>query len=266
MDGRPVAVALFALALLAAAAQPAAAEATAKWKSVDYVVESFIDIALGSEHAERRRQTRKWTTPIRYTLVHNTGDAALHERLVATQFAHLAMLTGLSIEPAADPASANFRIVLSSESRLREDFQRHLGWDSAAEREKFFRETVCVANFASRRNGRITRAVAVIPVDRARSRGKLLSCFVEELAQVLGLPNDSDKVFPSVFNDRSIDDYLSGLDVVLLRILYDPRLTPGMEEAEVRPLVRRIAEEMARGGGFERAEHDAAGGLAAGNR
>jgi len=263
--GRLAAAAMLAVALLTAGALPAAAD-TAKWKSVDYVVESFIDIALGSEHAERRRQTRKWTTPIRYMLVHNTGDVALHERLVATQFAHLAALTGLSIEPAEDPAKANFRIVLSSEPRLREDFQRHLGWDSAPEREKFYRETVCVAHFASRRNGRITRAVAVIPVDRARSRGKLLSCIVEELTQVLGLPNDSDKVFPSVFNDRSVDDYLSGLDIVLLRLLYDPRMLPGLGEAEVRPLARRIVEEMAGSGGFERAEHDATGGLATGNR
>lgn len=257
---------MLGLALLATWAQPVAGAGTAKWKSVDYVVDSFVNIALGSEHGERRRQTRKWAVPIRYALVHNTGDEALHEHLVATQFAHLAALTGLSIAPAEDPAKANFRIVLSSEPRLREDFRRHLGWDSAPEREKFYRETVCVAHFASRRNGRITRAVAVIPVDRARSRGKLLSCFVEELTQVLGLPNDSDKVFPSVFNDHSIDDYLSGLDVVLLRILYDPRVLPGMDEAEVRPLARRIAEEMAREGGFERAERDAAGGLAAGIR
>ena len=108
------------------------------------------------------------------------------------------------------------------------------------------------------------RMVVIIPVDRARARGKLPACVVEELTQVLGLPNDSEKVFPSVFNDRSIDDFLTGLDVLLLKMLYDPRIKPGMDETTVRPLLREISAELVRDGGPERAEAIAAtGGLAA---
>lgn len=255
---------LAALFFLAGATLARSAE-SAHWKSIDYLVDAFVEIALGSEHEVKRRQVRKWTTPIRYALIHQAGDTALHERLIRTHFAQLSEITGVDIAPAAGGVAANYLVVLTSESRLMDDFQRYFGWNSAAERERFYRETVCLGTFSSsRRTGRITRAVVIIPVDRARARGKLPACVVEELTQVLGLPNDSDKVFPSVFNDRSTDVFLSGLDVLLLRLLYDPRIKHGMEEAELRPLIRTIAGEITRDGGFERAERDAAaGGLSA---
>ncbi len=250
-----------AVSLLAASILPTGAADGAHWKSPDYLVDAFVEIALGSEHDVRRRQVRKWTTPIHYALIHQTGDAELHERLIRTHFEHLAELTGFSIRPAASIEAANYVVVLTSESRLKDDLQRHLGGYTAAQRDKFFRETVCLGTFnSSRRSGRITRAVAIIPVDRARARGKLPACIVEELTQVLGLPNDSDKVYPSIFNDHSTDIFLTGLDVLLLRMLYDPRVTHGMEEAELRPLLRTIAVEITRDGGFEQAERAAAAG------
>lgn len=235
------------------------------WKSVDYLVDAFVDIALGSEHEVKRRQLRKWTQPLRYALIHHVGDSALHERLVRTHLAHLADITGLDIAPAATVEAANYLVVLTAESRLMDDLQRYFGWNSVEQRERFSRESVCLGIFkSSRSNGRITRAVMIIPVDRARARGKLPACVVEELTQVLGLPNDSDAVFPSVFNDRSTDVFLTGLDVLMLRMLYDPRVSHGMEETALRPLLRTIAAELTRNGGFERAEQAArAGGLSA---
>jgi hypothetical protein len=135
---------------------------------------------------------------------------------------------------------------------------------SPEQRERFHREAVCLGVLStSRRSGRITRAVVIIPVDRARARGKLPACVVEELTQVLGLPNDSEKVFPSVFNDRSIDDFLTGLDVLLLKMLYDPRIKPGMDLATTRPLAQQIATELIRAGGIVQAEQAARGGLSA---
>jgi len=59
----------------------------------------------------------------------------------------------------------------------------------------------------------------------------------------MGLPNDSDKVFPSIFNDKSHDDYLSGLDYLLLRLLYHPSIKVGMTTAKVKTLLRKIISE-----------------------
>jgi hypothetical protein len=61
---------------------------------------------------------------------------------------------------------------------------------------------------------------------------------------VLGLPRDSDAVFPSIFNDRSTNDYLTGLDVVLLKILYNPKIKTGMMKSTLKPLLKNIIAAM----------------------
>ncbi len=70
------------------------------------------------------------------------------------------------------------------------------------------------------------------------------SCIHEELAQGMGLANDSPAARPSIFNDDEEFALLTRHDELLLRILYDPRLRPGMSEAEAAPVVHRIAAEL----------------------
>ncbi|MCH8467930.1 MAG: DUF2927 domain-containing protein [Roseinatronobacter sp.] len=70
------------------------------------------------------------------------------------------------------------------------------------------------------------------------------ACYHEELAQGMGLPNDSPRARPSLFNDTGEFGVLTVMDEQLLRILYDPRLRPGMREREARPIIRRIAREL----------------------
>jgi len=93
----------------------------------------------------------------------------------------------------------------------------------------------------------------IIPVDQARSRGKLVACIVEEITQVLGLPNDSDTAYPSIFNDHMPEDLLSPLDVVLLQLLYEPELKPGMTKAQVKPIVRKVLKRYQEAGVLKRA-------------
>ena len=70
------------------------------------------------------------------------------------------------------------------------------------------------------------------------------SCIHEELAQGMGLANDSPDARPSVFNDDEEFALLTRHDELLLRILYDPRLRPGMSAEEAEPVVRQIATEL----------------------
>jgi len=53
-------------------------------------------------------------------------------------------------------------------------------------------------------------------------------CLLEELTQSLGLPNDSERLRPSVFNEAFMLRKLSPLDRILVRAVYDPRVLPGM--------------------------------------
>lgn len=88
-------------------------------------------------------------------------------------------------------------------------------------------------------------AVAVI---RAENPDLLrLSCFHEEIAQGLGLPNDSPRARPSIFNDDEEFALLTDQDELMLRILYSPELRPGMTAAEARPIVESLARRLTGG-------------------
>jgi hypothetical protein len=74
-------------------------------------------------------------------------------------------------------------------------------------------------------------------------------CFHEEIAQGLGLINDSPRARPSIFNDTKEFALLTRQDELMLRILYDARLKPGMTLAEAAPIVEVIAAELMAPGG-----------------
>ncbi|HKL65661.1 MAG TPA: DUF2927 domain-containing protein [Roseovarius sp.] len=69
------------------------------------------------------------------------------------------------------------------------------------------------------------------------------SCFHEEVAQGLGLANDSPRARPSIFNDDDEFAWLTTHDEMLLRLLYHPDLSPGMTPDEARPILRRLLDE-----------------------
>jgi hypothetical protein len=96
-------------------------------------------------------------------------------------------------------------------------------------------------------DGAYEKAVAII---RSEHPDLLrLSCIHEEMAQGMGLANDSPVARPSVFNDDEEYALLTTHDESLLAILYDPRLRAGMGAAEAMPIVREIAAELVPPGG-----------------
>ena len=72
-----------------------------------------------------------------------------------------------------------------------------------------------------------------------------ITCFHEEIAQSLGLTNDSHLARPSIFNDDDEFATLTRLDKILLQILYDNRLKSGISKQNSFQLVRQIAKEIA---------------------
>ena len=72
----------------------------AYWQSSDYIIDSFVDIALNNEYSTKISQIRKWNKPIFYTIKHRVADESLHQQLTEGQLAHLASITGVNISPA----------------------------------------------------------------------------------------------------------------------------------------------------------------------
>ena len=244
--------------LLFATVATVAADEDVPWKSPDFLVDSFVEVSMKNGYSTRQNPVRKWMTPVRYFIVHRVGDEELHRELVDAHFLHLAQITGLSIQPAETRAAANFLVVLTSEAGLEADLPRYFGADSARQNEILFRHSLCMAGFATERRGTIVRAVALIPVDAARARSDLASCVVEELTHAMGLGNDTAKALPSIFSRKSNLAFLSGLDHLVLRMLYDPRIKPGMNEKTALPVLKAIAGEYERDQAFATADRIAA--------
>ena len=85
-------------------------------------------------------------------------------------------------------------------------------------------------------------ALAVIPSEHPDLL--LLSCIHEEIAQALGLPNDSGRARPSIFNDDQEFALLTRQDETMLTMLYAPELLPGMTEDDARPIVKTLASRL----------------------
>ncbi len=92
---------------------------------------------------------------------------------------------------------------------------------------------------------RIVKALVVVDVEH--SDDSIDSCLLEDLTQVMGLPNDVESPWPSIFAQHDQLIAYSKWDELYLRTLYDPRLKPGMNEAQARVVVRKIfAKALAR--------------------
>jgi len=215
----------------------------AHWQDPQYIKNSFIEIALNNEYTSGLAKVRKWTRPISYSIIHRTADQTLHQQISEIHLKHLASITGLKIQPATAENKANLKIIFSSEKLIRQELKQDFLLHNQQQITELSRQGICLAHFSTYPDSSIKQAVVIIPVDRARAHAKLLSCVTEELSQIMGLPNDSDKVFPSIFNDHSQDDYLSGLDFLLLKLLYNPTIKAGMNHGQVIPQLNKILSQ-----------------------
>ena len=206
----------------------AAAETAAErrnWPSPNLLARQFDRIAFSSEFGGQYRAGRliRWDGPI---TVRITGHAPDRFRVeVERQLAELRQLSGLSIEFAAEGGETTPNMIVEfSQSRGATTFDpnapcRTLIWES----------------------GFLIRKVQIYITpypDELRRH-----CIVEELTQSLGLADDSPLVRDSIFNDASSRQRLAPWDALMVRILYDPRLKPGMHRTEAMPLVRKIIGE-----------------------
>ena len=224
------------------------------------LAETFVQIALYDEYvpgtggmtASGQASTlRRWTGPVRVGLRFGASVPAdvraTDTARVASYLARLARVTGHPIR--LDDASPNFFLHIVSEDERRglgpalQASLPGLGAADVAGITQMPQSTYCAVLAQSRgQSGVYTRAFAVV---RAEHPDLLrLSCIHEEIAQGLGLPNDSPRARPSIFNDDEEFALLTGMDEAMLRLLYNPALRPGMTEAEARPLIFDLAARM----------------------
>ncbi|MBY6047985.1 DUF2927 domain-containing protein [Vannielia litorea] len=224
------------------------------------LTENFVRIALFDEYVSRggtlvaqqsESNLRRWEQPIRFGLRFGEtvpeSQRAKDRTNVAAFVRRLSRATGHPMSMGT--GNGNFTVLMLNEDEraaIGPELRRLVpGIDNAAIRtiETLPRDTLCLVFATTTGNSSVyTRAVAII---RAEHPDLLrLSCIHEELAQGLGLANDSPEARPSIFNDDEEFGLLTTHDEQLLRILYDGRLRPGMTALEAKPIVKQIVGEI----------------------
>jgi hypothetical protein len=209
------------------------------WPEIEYIIQSFFEVGLGAEHGSSpNRNLRKWRQPIRLYVEHQIGDKPLHNKLLNAHIKQLKSITKLDIKRVNNKADANIFYYFTRQSALPALVKKNLGSTVL----EYLHGAICIASVKTNKQNVITSAHIFIPVDQARMHGKLVACIVEELTQALGLIRDSDLVFPSIFNDKTRNALLTGLDEILLRLLSESGVKAGMSEKQLRPILFKLLQ------------------------
>ena len=226
------------------------------------LAENFETIALHDEYVPGQqgfvpRQTpsalRRWEKPIRMAIEFGASVPS-DMRSADTQFIvnYAQNLSQVSGHPITMTASRPNYLVLVLGEDDRDDFAQRfrsfvpgLSDQTVQDYLNLPRSILCLVYAFPGRNGghSYDRAVAVIRAEHPSLMRR--SCIHEELAQGMGLANDSPRARPSIFNDDEEFGFLTRHDEMLLKLLYDPRLSVGMDANAARPTVQRIATELA---------------------
>ncbi len=231
----------------------------------EMLARNFERIALAEEYARggglqpssgALGEIKKWNIPVRVGVTFGSSlsqEDQEQDRAVLSRYTRrLARVTGHPITLVT--SQPNFHVLVMGEDdkdQLRETLDQVAPGMEASSRAIFLnlpRSIHClVVAFADTRTSNAYRqAVALVRTEHPDLTRR--ACFHEELAQGLGLANDDQNARPSIFNDDEEFALLTTHDELLLKILYDPRLTPGMSADEARPIVRTLAQELKGGG------------------
>jgi len=227
------------------------------------LAQNFIRIALFDEYTDHggtflasqsASRLRRWQSPVRIRL--DFGASVPPDRRRTDQgevrelIGELTSASGHQISLTEQPGAANFTVLVVDEDErlaLRPTLRAlvpGIGPEVVRSMLDLDPSTYClvVAFSDPPRNDVYTRAVAIIRAEHPDLIAH--GCFHEEITQGLGLANDSDLVRPSIFNDDEEFSLLTVQDKLMLKMLYDPRLHPGMTIEQARPVVEQIAGEL----------------------
>lgn len=228
------------------------------------LVKAFAGVALGSEHEKRISRVIKWTAPINVAII-GKGYPPLFEELVVRQLDDLAKETGHPVklaysevmrrekrlDPNVSKIPINVLIFYGPKADLPAVIEKRTkGVYKAAEAEKLLRLGFCHGRLRINKTGALTFGYAAVPAEittqveygnvRVDPKIFLRACVTEEISQLMGLVNDVDGLTFSIFSDTSRHVDLTEADRWMLRMLYDPRMKPGMKADEALPIAAQF--------------------------
>lgn len=224
------------------------------------LVDNFIQIGLFEEYTtignqivaqKKAGKLHRWEQPVLMQIEFGetvpTDQRARDRADVVHYTKRLARLSGLPMRQVT--TDANFHVFFVNEDdrpSLRARLLEIIPRASTAELNAAInmdRSSYCLVIASTEGDSNLFSKAAVI-IRAEHPHLMRLSCIHEELAQGLGLSNDSPAARPSIFNDDEEFGLLTTHDEMLLRILYDPRLTAGMSAQEARAQAEIVASDL----------------------
>ncbi|WP_322893844.1 MULTISPECIES: DUF2927 domain-containing protein [unclassified Yoonia] len=221
---------------------------------------NFMQIALTTEYADNsdfqvphssQSSLHRWEKPIRMNISFSDSVPLAQrdqDRTSVSAFAaRLSRLSGVPIT--RSDQNPNFHVLFLDEDDRRGAASRlralvpNISEASLRGIVTLPRDQLCLVASVFE-PGRSAYAQAVVVIRAEHPNLIRAACIHEELAQGMGLGNDSDAARPSIFNDSEEFALLTKHDELLLRMLYDPRLQTGMDATTAEPIVRQIAREL----------------------
>jgi len=253
---------LWALLILAFLASPGGASAAEK-ASDAALIKFFEAVVFKSEYKSvaPSKHIKKWLAPLRVTVSSLAGKvvpkasggkelklkkqrpAPENIKIIQKHLRTLVKLSGVATEDAKKvkkPPNLSIkfvpRLAMGAPFIAKEAPPKLL--------KTMARPGVCYFLTWAVKSGAIVKGIIV--VNNQMPIEAIDACLLEELTQAMGLPNDSDIVKPSVFNQRATPTRLSRNDRILIRALYDKRMAPGAPRDEAMVLARKVISELNR--------------------
>ena len=219
----------------------------------EQIIINFNTVAFGNEYTRSQYQyIRKWKDPIRAAILGKPPDefddmvVAFIDELIAATGHRIALYYSPRMKregrlpkwQKGKQPKANFFMIydtingieaFTTKNKIPEG--KHIVSTLKAGKAH------CMATIY-RKNKNIVRSIVYFPSHLSLQAIRI--CIVEELTQVMGLPNDSLTITQSIFRDRGKHNELQPQDRLFLRLLYDPRVEYGMERVAALNVVYAI--------------------------
>lgn len=202
----------------------------------------FMALAFGSDLrlGARPRGIRRFVRPIHAVVLSGGSvDRSAAMQRIVEEYAR--KLPSLQLTAGGNPAAADIVIRLIDEKNFEAALEEAFGRATA---RAFVAKTdpQCMTSVKSRASGEIVRAISFVIVDKGND--VFLDCAYHELLHAFGLSNHDQRNTWTTLNQKRMVGYLTVYDHALLRLLYEPRLRPGMTPGEIRALLPGLIESL----------------------
>jgi hypothetical protein len=209
-------------------------------RSNEDIAVDFVDLVFRNEQGRARTQLSRWEDPIRVRL--ENPQLASYSPFLDTFLKRLETSGGVDIAR-TNSSNANLHVRLVEPEEMRRTLASAFCVVVPADAEwSEFAQSADSAKFRWSNKTELSEATVFIPGDAAPFEVRL--CLMEEITQALGPGNDLFRLADSIFNDDNAHSAPTSFDMLILRTLYDQRMTPGLTEPEAYEVALNILDEM----------------------